>query len=256
MMLYDRDMLRGLLFSILFYSVTAVMAVIGLPLLLLPQRAIFAYRHLWTMIMLFLLKVICGISYRIEGEVPQKPVIYAAKHQSKWEAIVLYLTFDNPATVMKRSLIFIPFFGLYLWRAGAIAINRQRRQGRKSLKQIITSGTAVATKGRSLLIFPEGKRLPPGEKLPYRSGVFAMHQATGLPVVPVALNSGFFWLSNSVRKFRGEITVKILKPLPSGLSRKEFMERLETVVETESKKLSEYALKQLKPAQRKQFNVS
>lgn len=227
--------IRGLIFSILFYGNTIVMAILGLPLLILPQAATFFWQWLWARMMMILLWLICGITSRFEGERPDRQVIYAVKHQSAWETIVLLALFGRPVTVMKRSLLWIPIFGLYLLRFGVMGIDRS--QGKAALKQMIRVSKQAAATGRNLLIFPQGTRLAPGQEHPYHSGIYAIYAATGLEIVPVALNSGCFWPKDTIAKTPGEIVVSTLPPIPPGLSRQELMQRLEEAIETESQTL-------------------
>ena len=228
--------IRGLVFSFLFYGMTAVMAIIGLPLLLLPQHMTFFWQWLWARLMMILLALICGITSRIEGDIPHQQVIYAVKHQSAWETIVLLALLHQPVTVMKRSLLMIPLFGLYLARFGVMGIDRSK--GKAALKQMIRVSQKAASTGRHLLIFPQGTRLAPDAYQPYHSGLYALYSATGLPVVPVALNSGYFWSRDSISKTPGQITVRLLPPIPPGLTRQELMAKVEEAIETESRQLA------------------
>lgn len=228
--------IRGLIFSFLFYCMTAVMAIIGLPLLLLPQPVTFFWQWLWARLMMILLALICGITSRIEGDIPHQQVIYAVKHQSAWETIVLLALLHQPVTVMKRSLLMIPLFGLYLARFGVMGIDRSK--GKAALKQMIRVSQKAASTGRHLLIFPQGTRLAPDAYQPYHSGLYALYSATGLPVVPVALNSGYFWSRDSISKTPGQITVRLLPPIPPGLTRQELMAKVEEAIETESRQLA------------------
>jgi len=227
--------IRSILFNILFYGATVLMSVTGLPILLLPVRYLKRYQHLWAAVLVFLLKHIVGIRHRIEGGKPEGQVIYAAKHQSAWETIVLYREFGSPAPVLKRELVFLPLIGLYFMRVPSVPINRSA--GRNALTQLISSARKIAQTGSSILIFPQGTRVAPGASHPYHAGTFAIYQATGLPVVPVALNAGLLWPRQALIKKPGMIDVRYLEPIPPGLDRKSFMQRLETSIETATKAL-------------------
>lgn len=220
--------IRSLLFNILFYGVTVVMSIIGLPLLLLPARAVQAWAGLWAGILVALLRLV-GIRHQLRGPRPSGPVIYAAKHQSAWETIVLYPALGSPAPVLKRELIFYPLIGLYFLRVPSVPVDRSA--GMQALRDLKRRAEAIAAAGHSILIFPQGTRVAPGRAHPYHAGTFAIYQATGLPVVPVALNSGLFWGRESFTKSPGEITVALLPQIPPGLARKAFMERLENDIE-------------------------
>jgi len=222
--------IRSILFNILFYGATVLMSIIGLPLLLLPVWFIKKYEHIWAGVLIFLLRHIMGIRHRITGPRPEGQVIYAAKHQSAWETIVLYKEFGSPAPVLKRELIFLPLIGLYFLRVPSVPINRSA--GRQALRQLIESARNIAATGSSILIFPQGTRVAPGASHPYHAGTFAIYQATGLPVVPVALNSGLVWPRQALFKKPGWIDVAYLDPIPPGLDRQMFMQRLEESIET------------------------
>ena len=226
--------IRSLAFNILFYGLTAAMSIAGLPLLLLPQRLTMAYARLWGRLLVALLGIV-GIRHRITGARPTGPVIYAAKHQSAWETIVLYDAFDCPAPVLKRSLLLYPVIGLYFLKVPTIPIDRS--SGIEALRKLDRRVTRLAGEGRSILIFPQGTRVAPGRDMPYLPGTYAIYRASGLEVVPVALNSGVYWGRESFTKRPGEITVELLPPIPPGLGRAAFMERLEEAVEGASNAL-------------------
>ncbi len=222
------------------------MAVIGLPILLLPYRVCQKYEHLWSAIMVVLLKYIMGITHRVTGPRPDHPVIYAAKHQSAWETIFLYAEFDSPAPVLKKELIYLPFIGLFFVKVPSVPIDRSA--GRAALKNLMAAAEKISKVGDSILIFPQGTRVAPiassgassrassgassGAGHSYHAGTFAIYQATGLPVVPVALNSGLFWSRAAFTKKSGVIDVKLLPEIPPGLNRRDFMARLEHDIET------------------------
>jgi 1-acyl-sn-glycerol-3-phosphate acyltransferase len=213
--------LRSLIFNILFYGTTVVMAILVLPALLLPAPVIRAAARLWGWVTVQALRVACG-THRL--------VIYAAKHQSAWETVVLALLLHTPVFVLKRELLRLPLLGWYFSKAGCIAVDRSA--GMRALRKLRDDAVAAASGGRSILIFPQGTRVAPGVEHRYEIGVFALYEATGLPVVPVALNSGHVWGRNSWLKRPGRIDVEFLAPIEPGLSRRDFMERLETAIET------------------------
>ena len=221
-------LIRSIVFNILFYGATAVMSIIGLPLLLLPGRVIEIYAHCWAVVLVVLLRVV-GIRHRIIGPRPKGPVIYAAKHQAAWETITLYPALGSPAPVMKRSLVFYPLIGLYFLKVPSVPIDRSA--GVQALRSLKDNAIRIAAMPRSILIFPQGTRVAPGREHPYHAGTYAIYAASGLPVVPVALNSGLFWGRENFVKKPGEITVELLPPIPPGLDRKAFMKQLEDSIE-------------------------
>jgi len=159
-----------------------------------------------------------------------RQVIYAAKHQSAWETVVLALVLRTPVIVLKRELLRLPLLGWCFQKSGCIAVDRSA--GMRALRQLRADAMAVAATGRSILIFPQGTRVAPGAAHRYEVGIFALYEATGLPVVPIALNSGHVWGRNSWLKRPGRIEVEFLDPIGPGLSRRDFMATLEESIET------------------------
>ena len=222
--------LRSFIFNILFYGATVIIALVVLPALLLPAAVIRAAARLWGWVTVQALRL-AGGTHRLSGDLHAgTQVIYAAKHQSAWETVVLALLLHTPVFVLKRELLRLPLLGWYFSKAGCIAVDRSA--GMRALRKLRVDAVAAAVGGRSILIFPQGTRVAPGAAHRYEIGVFALYEATGLPVVPVALNSGHVWGRNSWLKRPGLIDVEFLAPIGPGLSRRDFMERLETAIET------------------------
>lgn len=227
--------LRSLVFNILFYGVTAILAVLLLPALVLPGAAARQLAWLWGTVVVASLRV-AGGTHRVTGDVMRdRQVIYAAKHQSAWETIVLAMLLEAPIIVLKKELLRLPLLGWYFQRAGCIAVDR--KAGMRALNLLRRDARLAASSGRSILIFPQGTRVAPGGSAPYQIGVFALYDATALPVVPIALNSGHVWGRNSWLKRPGRITVEFLSPIEPGLRRRQFMARLEDDIETRMKVL-------------------
>lgn len=179
---------------------------------------------------------ISGISFRCEGNVPKgKQVIYAVKHQSAWETMVLFWVLYDPIIVMKQELMRIPFIGWVFKRTGSIGVDRSA--GMAALKKLKRDALIAQETGRPLLIFPQGTRVLPRTEAPYEIGVYALYSATGLPVVPVALNSGLFWPRKGIRKYPGCITLEFLPEIAPGLPRAAFMATLEEKIEQATTRL-------------------
>ena len=226
---------RSILFNILFYGLTVVLAVLTLPALLLSADAIRAMARLWGWMTVVTLRV-AGGRHVLSGDMQRgRQVIYAAKHQSAWETTVLAWVLRNPVVVLKQELLKLPLLGWYFRRAGCIAVDRSA--GMAALRKLRDDALAAANTGRSLLIFPQGTRVAPGADHKYEIGVFALYEASGLPVVPVALNSGHVWGRNSLLKRPGRIDVEFLPVIEPGLSRRDFMAALEDAIETRMKVL-------------------
>ena len=224
--------LRSALYLIVFYLWTLPLSLVMLPLLALPQRYTPPFARFWVRGVLGLLGGVCGISWRIEGSenLPPQPFIVASKHQSAFETFAYHLVFPNLAFVLKQELTWLPFFGWYLAKTGVIAIDRAA--GTKALKSMVAGAQTAKADGRTIMIFPEGTRVRPGEHATYHTGIAMMYGSLGIPVVPIAVNTGLFWPKRSFLKRPGVITLKILPPIQPGLDRKTFMARLEGEIET------------------------
>jgi 1-acyl-sn-glycerol-3-phosphate acyltransferase len=157
----------------------------------------------------------CGIRVKIEGQenIPDEPCVYAVKHQSTWETTTLPVALPPFAWILKKELMYIPFFGWALYALGAIAINRSNP--RAALKQVNEKGVAQIKSGRSVVIFPEGTRAAVGEAGQYKPGVILLAKKAGVPIVPVAHNAGLCWPKGTVIKHAGIITMRILPPIPA-----------------------------------------
>jgi 1-acyl-sn-glycerol-3-phosphate acyltransferase len=233
--------LRSLCFNVGWYVGSVVIAVVGAPVLLLPRRAVIAWARLWIGFVLAWLRVTCRLGHRLVGleNLPVGPAIFACKHQSSWETLSFTLLFDDVAIVLKRELLFIPIVGWAMARAGNIAVSRG--EGANALRGVVRQAKAAVAHGRSIVIFPEGTRVAPGQRKPYQVGVAALYRQLGLPVVPVALNSGVFWGRRQFVKRPGTITMEVLPPIAPGLGRDEFMETLRARIETATDRLVDKA---------------
>jgi len=231
--------LRGLLFQLAFYIVTTCYLIAFLPALpFLSRRGLWKAGVMpWVATVGVLLRVICGTRVKFEGveNIPEGPLLIAAKHQSAWETLTLLPLFSDPAFILKRELMRIPVFGWYAAKARMIPVDRTA--GRAALITMSQTARAELAQGRQILIFPEGTRRPPGAPPAYKAGVAALYSKLDAPCLPVALNSGLYWPRRSIIKRPGTIRVEILKPIPPGLPRETFMERLEAEIEAASNRL-------------------
>ena len=230
-------LLRSLVFNLVFYLWMAVLGTLCLPVLLLPRRYAWAVGRLYLRQILALLRILIGLDYRIRGaeHLPHGAAIVAMKHQSAWDTLILPLLFADPAVVLKRELLWLPLYGWWQMKLGMIAVDRGA--GARALKQIVAQARRALADGRTIVIFPQGTRTPPGSTHPYQPGLAALYLQTGVPVVPVALNSGLFWPRRSFLRRPGTITVEILPPIAPGLGRAAFQARLEQAVEGATSRL-------------------
>jgi 1-acyl-sn-glycerol-3-phosphate acyltransferase len=230
--------IRSLAFYALFYCWSALLQVLCLPAILLPQGAVTRVHRTWVRGNFALLAVLCDLRYEIRGleRLPQAPCIIAAKHQSAWDTMIFALLLRRPGHILKRELLWVPVFGWYLLRAGGIPIDR--KGGARALKRMIAAARQKIAEGRHIVIFPEGTRVAPGRRVPYQPGVAALYTQLKVPVVPVALNSGLFWGRRTFLKMPGRIALEFLEPIPPGLRRREFLEVLEQRIESASADLA------------------
>ena len=230
-------MIGSFLFNIAFWLWGVAMAVIALPILLMPREAMVRHAERWERGIQWLLRHLVGLDYRVIGDEHRcdSRVIYAIKHQSAWDTITTHLLIDDPAIALKQELTKVPIFGACLRHAGMITIDRGH--GTKAIRSLIGGARQAIDRGSPVVIFPEGTRTPPGERRAYHPGVAALYKQLALPVVPVALNSGLFWGRRSFVKRSGTISVAFLEPIPPGLERKAFMAELERRIETATDRL-------------------
>lgn len=229
--------LRSLLFNILFMTVTAFCAVLAMVLLPFHPRFMHRFIRLWARGIIWLLRVICGIRVKVTGlqHIAPGAGIIAAKHQSAFDTFVWLTLLDQPRYVLKRELLDLPFWGRVARHSGAVSVDRSG--GAAALRDMVRDAKRVLEQGWPLVIFPEGTRSAPGERVPYQPGVAALVMGSGAPCYPVATDSGRCWGRRAFHKNPGVISIVIMPALPAGLARKELMARLEDQIETETARL-------------------
>ncbi|MDE2133079.1 MAG: 1-acyl-sn-glycerol-3-phosphate acyltransferase [Alphaproteobacteria bacterium] len=226
-------LLRSVLFFLWFAAVSAAIHIAALPALLLPRRVTVWASRRWSEATLWGLKILAGLDFEVRGEIPTQAVLVAAKHMSMWDTVALYLLLYDPAVVVKRELLRVPFYGWYLQKAGVIAIDRGGHAS--ALRQMAQAARLAIGDRRSILIFPEGTRKKPGSAPDYKPGAAGLYNQLQVPCVPVALNSGLFW--TGFLKKRGRIVIEFLPAIPAGLKRAEFMRTLEECTEAATARL-------------------
>ena len=208
------------------------MSPLYLPLMLGSRRFFWGCCLSWCRSCIWLIRVLLGINYEIRGleHLKGEPIIIASKHQSAWETLVFNTIILDCAYVVKRELLWVPFFGWFLSRLGMIGIDRNR--GAFALKRLVADCKERLKSGRSIIIFPQGTRTPPGAEQPYLPGTAALYNQCNVPVVPTALNSGIFWPRRTLLKRPGTVIVEFLPPIIPGMDRREFSKHLEAEIET------------------------
>ena len=207
--------LRSLLFFVLKAALTVPFALFILVLFFLPPIPRYKAITLWARMVIWLARVVVGIRYEVQGleNLPEEPCVVLSKHQSAWETIAFQLIFPPLSFVLKKNLLYIPFFGWGLALFSPIAIDRAA--GREAMKQIEVQGKERLKTGFWVLVFPEGTRMAPGEKGNYQVGGPWLAAKAGVPVLPVAHNAGVCWPKNAFVKQPGVITVIIGPPIPT-----------------------------------------
>lgn len=223
---------RSLAFNILFFCVSVFCISMACFAIVLPKSVTVFFYSLYANLTNYLLKYIIGLEVHFEGleNFSQGACILASKHQSAWETIGLAGIIQYPSIVLKRELLWVPVFGLVLAANGVVPIDRKK--GRQSLKKMIVAAKRARDANRPILIFPEGTRSEPGKPGHYHNGIASLYGALDIPVVPIALNSGYFWGRRSFIKRPGILTVRFLKPILPGLTKTEFMKTLESQIES------------------------
>src|ERR1700675_2264052 len=233
--------LRSLVYNVLFYALLVFWLMLAIPTFLMPRWAILNIARNWARSSIWLLRVICNtrVEYRGLEKIPKGPLIAASKHQSMWETFALLQFFDAPLFIYKRELAWIPLFGWYLVKARMIGVDRDG--GMRSLMEMARRAPKEIRSGRQLIIFPEGTRTPVGAPPVYLTGVGQIYANSGVPCIPVALNSGLFWPRRTFMRYPGTLVVEFLDPLPPGLTRKDFITRIKASIEDATNRLVEAA---------------
>lgn len=236
--------IRSILFDLFFYAFTTVYLVLFLPVALWGTRkSAFVLFRVWTRICLKMLAIIVGLHHTVRGRDHldaariNSPCLIACKHQSAFDTIFISMFLDDIVIISKGQLASIPFFGYYLKKLGTIFIDRENKTS--TIRDLLSKSRDAVASNRSLFIFPEGTRTKPGENIPYQRGISLLYRDLNIPVVPVALNTGTFWGRKSMFKRPGMIIIDIQPAIPAGLERDQFMDVLQTTINTASDRLLE-----------------
>ena len=226
--------LRSLVFLLLQLVLTPIFST--LALLTFPFPPLTRYRLIsgYARTMIIVLRWICAIRHEVVGleNLPKEPCVVLCKHQSAWETLALQVIFPPQAWVLKRELLWLPFFGWGLAMTSPIAINRS--DGKGAMKQLLKQGKERLRQGFYVVIFPEGTRVPYGQRGKYKVGGALLAVSSGVPVVPVAHNAGRLWGRNAFSKHPGLVTMSIGKPIPTqGRKADEINAEVEAWIENE-----------------------
>ena len=228
-------MIRNFLFSVSFFSGIIIISIIFLPSFLLPQKVVLFGGKLmgyWTG---FCLKFFLNTKIEIKGReniIKNEKFFIAASHQSMFETFYLQIIFNSPIFILKKELTLIPIFGWYLKKIGSISIKRNKI-AKDNLDFFGNISERLMNTKRPLIIFPQGTRVLPHERPPFKRGVSRIYEQLDIICQPVAINSGHVWPKRGGKKDKRTITISILKPIRPGVSKVEFLRNLENCIYAE-----------------------
>lgn len=220
-------LLRSLLFTLLFYPGTLVYVLTVIAVSPFGSKPVRAVVHGWSAYHYWLVRHVLAIRFEWDGQIPEGPYLIAVKHQAMVETVEALRFARTPVVVMKRELTSMPLFGWVTLRYGAIGVDRDA--GARALREMMAKGKQAVAEGRPVVIFPEGTRVSPGERPELRPGFAGLYRALGLPVVPVAHDSGLLW-SRGLQKRSGTIHFKVGETIPAGLKRDEVEARVHAAI--------------------------
>tara|TARA_Y100000590_G_scaffold356095_1_gene410160 strand:+ start:250 stop:957 length:708 start_codon:yes stop_codon:yes gene_type:complete len=233
-------LLRSLLFNFFLYTGIIVVFLIALPSLFLPKKITLFFGKFLGHYVIFVLKIFLNTKVEIKGieNIPENEKYFVASaHQSMFETFALQAVLDYPVFILKKELLKIPLFGLYLKKINSIEIVRDTTT-KDNLNFFEKVASIIKNESRPLLIFPQGTRLKPDEKLPFKKGVGRIYESLNISCIPIALNSGNVWPKKGIIKYPGKITISILEHIKPGLNKDDFIKELEEKIYNEIKNIS------------------
>ena len=222
-------MIKNLVFSIFFFAGILVISLVFLPAFFFPQKVVLLGGKLmgyWTG---FCLKFFLSTKIIIEGKqniIFNEKFFIASSHQSMFETFYLQTIFSSPVFILKKELLSIPIFGWYLKKIGSISINRNKTS-KDNLGFFENITKIISNTKRPLIIFPQGTRVQPYERPPFKKGVSRIYDELKIKCQPIAINSGYVWPKKGLKKSNKTITIAILEPISAGLPKEEFIKTLE-----------------------------
>ncbi|ETA52779.1 lysophospholipid acyltransferase family protein [Ponticoccus alexandrii] len=225
----------SLIFVVQMYAAMAVLGIVFLPWALFSARGARAACKTFCVWVRFTARVMCGLRTELRGEVPTGEVLIASKHQSFLDIILIFSVVPAGKFIMKRELMFAPVIGQYALKIGCVPVERGKR-GQAIAKMLRDVEQGSAEPGQ-LIIYPQGSRIAPGVRAPFKVGAALLYEQTGQTCVPAATNVGLFWPRKGILRKPGLAVVEFLPPIAPGLSREDFLKRLEHDVETASNRL-------------------
>ena len=233
-------LLRSLLFNLFLYTGIVSVFLVALPTLFLPPKFTLLFGKFLGHYVILIVKIFLNTKVEIKGisNIPKTEKYFVASaHQSMFETFALQAVLDYPVFILKKELLKIPIFGLYLKKIKSIEIIRDTTT-KDNLSFFDKVATAIKNENRPLLIFPQGTRIKTDERVSFKKGVGRIYEALNISCVPIALNSGYVWPKKGIIKYPGKITISLLEPIKPGLNRDEFIKNLENKIYDEIKNIS------------------
>ena len=233
-------LLRSLLFNLFLYTGIVTVFLIALPTLFLPPKFTLLFGKFLGHYVVYVVQILLNTKVEFKGieNIPKTEKYFVASaHQSMFETFALQSVLAYPVFILKKELLKIPLFGLYLKKIKSIEIVRDKTT-KDNLNFFDKVANIIRNEKRPLLIFPQGTRVDVGNKVPFKKGVGRIYEALNISCVPVALNSGKVWPKHGIIKYSGKITVSFLNPIEPGLNREAFIKKLETKIYDEIENIS------------------
>ena len=231
---------RSLIFNFFLYTGIIFIFLLALPSLFLPPKFTLLFGKFLGHYVIFIVRLLLNVKVEIKGieNIPETEKFFVASaHQSMFETFALQAVLDFPVFILKKELLKIPLFGLYLKKIKSIEIVRDTTT-KNNLNFFEKVATVIRAGNRPLLIFPQGTRVETNETVPFKKGVGRIYEELNISCLPIALNSGDVWPKNRFLKYPGKITISLLKPIKPGLNRDEFVKFLENKIYGEIKNIS------------------
>lgn len=226
------QLVRSMIFNVLIYVMMAVLAIVYFIPAMLSRDWAFAACRAWCRYVRWSLRTIVGLDTEVRGTPPTGEVMIGAKHQSFLDIILIFESVPRGRFIMKRELLYAPFLGQYAWRIGAVPVNRGKRGA--AIAKMMEDVKAGTKEPGQLIIYPQGTRVAPEDKKPYKVGTGVLYEQLGQPCVPVSTNVGYFWPKRGFLRKPGVAVIEFHDPIAPGMPLKAFMAELENTVETGS----------------------
>jgi 1-acyl-sn-glycerol-3-phosphate acyltransferase len=221
-------LLRSTLFALVYYLGCLIVVPAAFFAVPLGEEAVIRAARRWALWHRWCARVLLGLSTRVEGALPTGVALIVMKHESMYETVEILAMFDRPAVVFKKELLSIPVWGYVARRHGVIPIDRE--SGAAAVRQMLAAGKAAIANGRPIILFPEGTRIAHGQSPPLGAGMAGLYRLLGLPIVPIALDSGRFSPKGSFIKRSGIVTMRVGETIPPGLKREEVEARVHAAI--------------------------